>query len=167
MPHTLILGITESGKTTLARKLAARYRLKGIPVLVLDPYSSKEWGAHFITEEPEQFFAVVKNSRSCALFVDECGHWSEDHEPVIKWLATNSRHYGHNCHFITQRAAQISPTVRAQCSNIFLFKQSFQDSKALAQEFVADALLDAQTLSKGEYLSKIGVDGEVKRFRVF
>jgi len=35
------------------------------------------------------------------------------------------------------------------------------------QDFVADELEAAQNLKQGEYLSKIGVDGQVKHFRVF
>lgn len=167
MPHTLILGITGTGKTTLARQLARRYRLKGIPAIVLDPFLSKQWEADFITDKPEKFIAVLKKSRSCSVFVDECGLWCETNEPEMKWLATNSRHFGHNCHFITQRAAQISPTIRTQCENIFLFRQSFQDTKNLIQEFVAEDLAAAQTLNKGEYLSKLGVNGSVKRFNAF
>jgi len=136
-------------------------------VLVLDPFLSKEWKADFISNQPEKFMAVVRRSNTCGIFVDECGGWCRTHERDIEWLATISRHFGMNCHFITQRAAQISPTIRTQCENIILFKQGFQDTKYLVQEFVAAELEAAQTLNKGEYLSKCGVDGAVKRFNAF
>lgn len=168
MPHTLILGMTESGKTTLARKLARRYQHKGIPVLVLDPYKSSAWQADFITDSPDLFLETVKASKSCAVFVDECGHYADEgYSDILRWLATNSRHYGHNSHFIAQRAQQLKPTIRDQCSHIFLFKQSFDDAKELTRNFATDALLEAPTLKKGEYLGKVGIDGEVFKDRVF
>ena len=86
---------------------------------------------------------------------------------VLTELATTGRHYGHNCHFISQRGIQLSPTIRTQCPNIFLFKQSLQDTKDLSAEFVADELMNAHTLKKGEYLGKIGVDGKVFKTRAF
>lgn len=160
--------MTESGKTTLARKIAKQYRAKGIPVLVLDPYLSKKWEADFITDDPVKFLAVVKNSRSCAVFVDECGHWVEEgHEPILKWLATNARHYGHNVHFITQRATQVSPTVRDQCRNVFLFVQSFEDCKLVARDKAAPEFLKGAELVEGEYLGKIGLSGKVYKAKVF
>lgn len=160
--------MTESGKTTLARKLANKYQKRGIPVLVLDPYLSSAWNADFITDNPDEFLEVVKDSISCAVFVDECGHYSDDgFSDVLRWLATNSRHYGHNSHFISQRAKQLKPTIRDQCSNIFLFKQSFDDAKELTRNFATDDLLEAPKLTKGEYLGKVGIDGAVFRARVF
>lgn len=168
MPHTLILGMTESGKTTLARKLARRYQHKGIPVLVLDPYRSSAWNADFLTDNPDSFLEVVKDSKSCALFIDECGAFAESgFSDSLLWIATNSRHFGHNAHFITQRAQQISPTIRDQCSHLFLFKQSFDDSKLLTRNFATDELLAAPSLKKGEYIGKVGLDGAVFRGKAF
>jgi len=161
--------MTESGKTTLAReRIAPLYRVKKVPVLVLDPYRSKKWKADFITDSPAQFVEVVKGSRSCALFVDEAGNFiDEGYVSELRWLATNSRHYGHNCHFISQRAVQIPPTIRGQCSNLFLFRQSFSDARELSKDFVSDDILTANELKRGEYFGKIGIDGKVYKARLF
>lgn len=106
-------------------------------------------------------------NKSCALFIDESGQTIGRYAPEMEWLATQSRKWGHKAHFITQRASQISPTLRNQCTNLFLFKQSPTDSKILACDFVADELKNAHKLKQGEYLVKIGVDGEIKRCRLF
>lgn len=160
--------MTESGKTTLARSLARRYQKKGIPVLVLDPYKSSAWNADYLTDCPDEFLETVKISKSCALFIDECGSFFDQGYSIpLLWIATNSRHYGHNAHFISQRAQQISPTVRDQCSHLFLFKQSFDDAKLLTRNFATDELLAAPSLKKGEYLGKVGLDGAVFRGRAF
>lgn len=139
-----------------------------MPVLVLDPYSSASWNANFVTENPSFFLNTVKRSTKCALFVDECGALSDDgHDEILKWLATNSRHLGHNCHFITQRAMQVSPTVRDQCRNLFMFRQSLADCQIMARDKADDFILEACKLKPGEYIAKIGISEKSYKARVF
>lgn len=125
-----------------------------------------KWGADRVTDNPDAFWHLVKHSRSCAIFVDEAGKWKKNYLHILEEIATTGRHYGHNVHFIAQRAQMIPPTVRNQCENLFLFKQALDDARALAADFVADELLDAKTLKKGEFFAKIGVDGEVSRGKI-
>ena len=165
--HVLILGITQSGKTTLAFKLAKIYKSKGISLLILDPDLRKEWGADFITDDPEFYLTVVKLNSKCALFVDESGQMIGRYSGAMSWLATNSRKWGHKAHFIAQRATQIDPLVRGQCTSVFLFKQSVLDSKILASEYVCDELKNANTLTQGEYFGKIGVDGKIYKAKAW
>jgi len=171
MAHVLILGITSTGKTTLAIKLARMYKQRGTPRLILDPDLRKEWEIEkdhdFITDDPEKFLAVCKANQSCALFIDESGQTIGRYSGEMQWVATNSRKWGHKAHFITQRATQLDPTVRCQCTSIFLFKQSLDDSKILSREFVADDLKESCNLQKGEYLAKLGVDSPVYKGRAW
>jgi hypothetical protein len=165
--HCLILGITETGKTTLGFRLAAAYRQQGINVLVLDPDLRSEWCANYITDDPEDFLKFVKINTKCALFVDESGQMIGRYTTPMEWLATNSRKWGHKAHFLAQRATQLPPIVRAQCTTIFLFKQAMTDAKILAADFVAEDLKQSCFLVKGEYLVKVGVDGQVKRGKLW
>lgn len=167
MAHTLILGITESGKTTLAKKLAGVYKAKNTPVLVLEPFKSSSWGADLITDDPAHFLKVVFSNKSCAVFIDESGDMIGRYNKVMDKLATIARHYGHNSHFITQRAAQISTTIRDQCMNVFAFKQSYDDGKILASRYVDDLFLQVPNLRQGEYIAKIGFDGKSFKSRLF
>lgn len=128
---------------------------------MLDPDKRSQWNADFITDDPNEFLAIVKSNTGCALFIDESGLVIGRYGGAMQWLATNSRKWGHKAHFITQRATQLDPTVRNQCTSVFIFKQSLADTKILANEFVSDDLKQAHTLAKGEYLAKIGVDGKV------
>jgi hypothetical protein len=166
MAHTLILGITESGKTTLAMRLAQSYRRRRVPVLVLEPFRSSRWNATYITDNADDFLKIVFANRSCAVFVDEAGDMIGRYSDAMNKLATLSRHYGHNAHFICQRAMMISPTIRAQCSNLFLFKQSTKDAELLSRDFVAQ-FDTAKDLRKGEFLAKVGIDGKVFKGKVF
>ena len=135
--------------------------------MVLDPDKRKEWQADFITDDPDEFLKTVKINTRCALFIDESGQMIGRYSGAMQWLATNSRKWGHKAHFIAQRAKQIDPLVRTQCTNLFLFKQSLDDSKELSRDFVCDELRGAHNLMQGEYFGKIGVDGQVYKAKAW
>lgn len=152
MPHVLIAGITESGKTTLAVKLAGIYKARGVPVVVCDPLMDNRWNADLVTRNAERFLHAVKQRRSCAVFIDESGEVIGQYNDQMFWLATRARHYGHNVHFITQRVQQIAPTVRGQCTHLFLFHIGVGDAKMLAAEFAKPEIVEAASFQRGEYL---------------
>ena len=168
MPHSLIVGMTESGKTTLATNLCRGYKERGIKTIVLDPMYDQRWQADFITTDKDRFLDIVQNpeTRSCALFIDESGEEIGQYKREMFWLATRGRHYGHNSHFITQKAKQLAPTVRDQCSYLFLFNSSIDDCKELANEFNRPELRTANTLAKGEYF-QCPRWGQIERLKVF
>lgn len=165
MPHVLIAGITESGKTTLAKQLVARYNRNGIGTLVLDPLHDPGWNATFQTSDPNLFRENVKQSRSCALFIDESGQMIGRYNDEMFFLATRARHYGHNSHFITQRVIQLNKTVRDQCVDLFLFMVSRTDAKLLADEFNKPILQQANELSQFECFY-CGRYGPVRKIQV-
>lgn len=147
--HVAILGITNSGKTTLAKRLAREYRARRVPVLVLDPMGTG-WDCDYITDDPDTFLLAARDSRGCMLFIDEAGEvvgqWDREHH----WLATRARHYGHVSHFISQRGVQIARTVRDQCTKMFLFRTGLADAKIHAEEWAEPRLKGAPDLPQGE-----------------
>jgi hypothetical protein len=152
MAHVLILGMTESGKTTFAKQLAARYKANHIGVLVLDPMGDPDWPHDFKTADVDQFLKVFWESERCAVFIDESGDAIGRYDTMMIRTATKGRHWGHNCHYITQRGAQLATTVRDQCSQLVLFTSSYKDSKLHAEEWNRPELCDASSLPKGHYL---------------
>lgn len=166
MPHSLILGTSGSGKTTLALRLSAQYKQSKAGVLVLDPMQNPEWHADYITRDPKEFLVVVWRSQSCMIFVDEAGKAVGRYDEAMMELATMSRHWGHFAHFITQRGAQLSPTVRDQCDYLFLFRSSAKDGKLFAEEFMEDGLAQCATLQRGEYF-KMSRFGGLSRHSLF
>jgi DNA helicase HerA-like ATPase len=151
MAHALILGMTESGKTTLAKTLAPVYRAQGIKVGVLDPLGDPGWQADYRTTDPAAFLEAFWSSRQCAWFIDESGDAVGKYDEAMIKTATRGRHWGHRVHYITQRGAQLSRTVRDQCSTLFLFTTSLDDSKIHANEWNKPELRNAHTLRRGEY----------------
>lgn len=166
MPHSLIVGMTESGKTTLAQQMAESYRANGIATLVLDPLQDPKWDTQYQYNDPAEFLRVVKHSQHCAVFVDESGDAIGRYGGEMNQLATRGRHFGHNCYFITQRAQQLDTTVRAQCSYVYLFASSKNDCKILAEEFNEPEILAANKLGRGEYY-KVGRFSPVEKFSLF
>ncbi len=166
MGHSLILGMTESGKTTMAKSLAKSYKDSGISVLVLDPLTDPDWHADYQTDNPDDFLNVVWQSRSCAIFIDEAGESVGQYDVLMSKTATRGRHWGHSCHYISQRGAQLSRTVRDQCSNLFLFTTALGDCKIHADEWNNQELKTASSLQKGHYFYTTRF-GDLKKGRLF
>lgn len=168
MPHSLIIGMTESGKTTLVTNMSRSYRENGIKVIILDPLLDPRWQADYITSDPLEFMTIVQNpeTKNCAIFIDESGEMVGQYTTEMFWLATRARHYGHNTHFISQRAAQLNPTVRDQCSYLFLFNCSQKDAKELSNGWNREIIQDAHTLGKGEYFL-VPRWGDIQKRNVF
>lgn len=155
MSHCITIGQTESGKTTWNMRLAQWYKRNGIPVVVLDKYRNPGWNADFITPDPDEFLEFVQDPErclQCALFADEAGQQIGRFAVGFDWCTTQSRHFGHRFHLITQRAQMVSMTIRSQVSICVAFNVGPKDAKAYAEEFNAPELLDAPNLPQGHFI---------------
>lgn len=157
--------MTESGKTTLAREIARNYLLADIEVLVLDPLEDSKWPVNRVYVDPDEYIDKVFSSTRCALFIDESGEMIGRFSGVMGKLATRSRHYGHNAHFIVQRTAQLDKTVRDQCSYIYLFRVSKKDAITLSDDYSQESLKEANTLGKGEFI-RLRRFGDPKKLKI-
>jgi hypothetical protein len=151
MAHSLIVGMTESGKTTLARDLSKILTDAGEPVIVLDPMNDPRWSCGFRTHDSEKFLEVFWSSRGCHAFIDEAGDMVGKYDELMRQTATKGRHWGHSCYYLSQRGAMLSVTVRAQCRHLFLFTSPLDDCKALAKDFNQPELLKANDLPQGHF----------------
>lgn len=151
MAHVLIVGITQSGKSTLARELLRHYQARDIGALVLDPICDPQWQADYQTDSPEAFLDTARRSWQCALFIDESGEMIGRYNDSMFWCATQARHRGHRSHFITQRPAQLAKTVRDQCTRLCVFAVSPSDAKLLADEWNKAELIEAPGLPAGQF----------------
>ena len=142
--------MTESGKTTLAKELARRYQRAGISVIVLDPMRD-QWAADYQTDDAGEFLKTFWASRRCMVFIDESGDAIGRYNDVMNQTATKGRHWGHSVHYITQRGAQISRTIRDQTSHLFLFATARPDAKVHAVEWNKSELETASAFKAGEY----------------
>jgi len=166
MSHCLIVGMTESGKTSLAKQLSARYKSQGIGVLVLDPMHDPGWTADYQTDDQHEFMDVFFNSRSCMAFIDEAGESVGQYDKLMTKTATKSRHWGHSVTYISQRGTMINRTVRDQCRHLFLFASALEDCKVYAREFNKPELVEAANFAPGEFF-KVGRFVPAERMKLF
>lgn len=131
--------------------MIAEYKKKGIKTAVLDPLCDPDFQADFQTDNPDEFLDVMYSSRQCALFVDESGDAIGRYAGPMAKLATQSRHFGHKAHFLTQRSVLLDRTIRDQCSTLFIFRVGKRDADTLAEEFGYDELRQVNDLGRGEF----------------
>lgn len=168
MAHSLIFGMTESGKTTLAKQMCRGYFAQGYGVLVLDPMCDPGWKPEspdgmdlehkyqlkkrfYQTDDPDEFLRVFWDSRACMVFIDEAGDVVGQYDLAMRQTATKGRHWGHCVHYLSQRGAQLSPTVRGQCEHMFLFTTARQDCELFAREWNKPELVEAAQLPRLEF----------------
>ncbi len=164
MAHTIIIGQTESGKSTLGKKLAAHYKTHKIARVVLDPMRDPGWHPEsagknaegfVMFDDPGEFLAYIKNPDQCigcAIFIDEGGSMLNKYDKEFEWVTTQSRQHGHAAHIMTQRAQQISMTTRSQCSILYTFNINPDDAKIYAREFNEPVVQEAAGLQQGHFI---------------
>jgi hypothetical protein len=150
--HSLIVGMTESGKTTLAKIFISRMKKRGVKTIVLDPLSDPTWGADEVTSYPNKFLRFLKANKSCYFVIDEGGQAIGRYNKPMEWTATTSRHLGHAGLFLVQGCSQVGPIVRGQCSFVYLFCCSAGNFKIISEEWNQPELMTIPRLKRGEFI---------------
>lgn len=150
--HYGIVGMSESGKSTLGKILAKQFRKQGVKVAVLDPLKYSDWDCDFQTSNPDEFLRFAKRSKSHVLIIDEGGQAIGRYNRPMEWLLTTSRHLGHSCIVITQGVTQLPPIIRGQFSKIFLFTCSFENWQLIAGEYNRPEILKMGRLEQGRFI---------------
>ena len=150
MAHKFIVGMTASGKTTLAKMIASQMFSRGNQCLVLDPLLDEWPDGCEVTEKSDEFLKLCKSKKRCILFVDEGASSVGRYNNEMQWLATQSRHWGHVCVFISQGVTQIAPIIRQQCDTFIVFACGQSNRKLIAEETDNDLVIDTK-LKKGEF----------------
>ena len=153
--HSLILGSTESGKTTLARKIARKLSESGHEILVLDPIFSGDaetWSTRDVYTSPENFLPVFWNTHNRFVFIDESDSVMRRAINLeLVQTGMRGRHNGHSVTYITHFRTDLLPALRSQCSQLFLFSTGSDDAYALAQEWRCSELEKAPDLAQGQF----------------
>lgn len=169
--HTLVVGITGSGKSRLAKEhIIPGWHRRGYAVLVLDPLAQPWPGAYRQTDDPMRFLDWMQRGERCIGIVDECStslRGDANLERQTRWLATQSRNRGHKVYFLGQRVLQMQPDVRNNCSEAFVFMQTPADARWFAEQWNLPAIeADAPRLPLGVCL-RCSPFSDVTRLRVF
>lgn len=164
--HSLILGMTESGKSTLAKLLVAKLTASGKHTVILDPLGDPDWKAKIIVTDPDELSNYITKNTSCYVFVDEGGEvFDNGNERGYNWWGTRSRHAGHSFTFMSQRGTGIPKTVRDQCNRLYLFTSSLDDGDIHASEWNKPILARCNVLPQFSFYAANRY-GMVERYKI-
>lgn len=164
MSHGTIAGMTESGKTHLAKMALGPIFAKRVRVIVL--HKPKEiWpkeSCHWQTSDPEEFLAYYervaryneKEGASAVAFMELSDSDATKYDIRFHKLFTQGRHDGFRCFFMTQRAASVHPAIRENCSLIYLFNCAVKAGIVWAEEFNDDKLKLTANLPAHHFICK-------------
>lgn len=156
--HSLYTGVTQSGKTTLARACARDLCKRKQRVIVYDPLGTPTAGGAWgetaeLFEDLEQFLDVVYSPETvnAHLFVDESHHVFAHSDKSNLWLLTQGRHYGLQLHLLTQRPTKIHPDARTNCGRCYMFRLAYDDARSIGLDY-GFSDIHKISLDKGDFL---------------
>jgi hypothetical protein len=171
--HTLICGVTESGKTTLAHKLADFDDRDKRRIIVFDPVLTEtafgEWPSRaeiFTDEQKFTRYLVKQAGADTCVYIDEGGDIFSHSQPENRWILTRGRHLGYSVTLICQRPKLVSPSVRHQTSRLFLFRLAESDLQAIAADY-GHSKLNKISLDQGDFLVLHSGHAQIVRANVF
>lgn len=169
--HSLYCGVTQTGKTTLAREHSRILKSHSQDVIVYDPVATKTagggWAADIITDDFDALLNYLENRNKAAhVFIDEAGEHFGVGDRHSHWLLTRGRHKGLFINLIAQRPKMLAPTVRTQCGRAYAFRMSPDDLTEIGQDF-GHGQLGKTLLEKGDYLVLNSGLSAIGKFNVF
>lgn len=164
--HSVIVGRTETGKTTLAKKLGRALVDRGQIVIAYNPLGDgaftkpDEHGAvasrgefvnvgDFMREAHRELLS--SKAQPVFLIIDEATTFFEKVNCDRAWLATRGRHHGVNLILICQHFTRLNPEVRGQCPVLYLFACGLTTASVCADEYGHKELAEAPQLKPGHY----------------
>lgn len=171
--HELYTGVTQSGKTTLARAVSRALDEKGARIAVLDPMltltAGGGWGKNALVFDDTEKFLDFVHSEECVnthLFIDEAHNIFKHTELENMWLLTEGRHYWLTLHLMTQRPKKIHPDARTNCGRCYMFRLAQDDAKEIGADF-GFSDVHKQELDRGDFLILNSGSAEYSRANVF
>ena len=170
MPHGAIIGLTTSGKTFLARQLAAGFMKadfasQGNKVMALHkPREPWEDGKEcdFCTSDPEEFIAEhkkqaalnCKHGTKTVAFLELSDSAVDKYDVRFHKYFSEGRHDGVRFFYLTQRGATVHPNIRENCVSLYLFMCGGAAAKLWAEEFADKKILEAAELPAHYFVHK-------------
>lgn len=153
MTHLFIIGLSQTGKSTLAKQLAHGAKQKGYGVIVCDPMNARDWIADYQTDDLDEFAEVYQDSRMCYAFIDECFLLdTHHHRKMLAKMNAAGRHYGIRNVMIGQRYTAVPKTARELAERKLIFRQSPDDAREIHGQYPHEAVKNLPSLGVGEYL---------------
>lgn len=173
MTHTLYTGVTQSGKTTLARSVARELSKAKNRVIVYDPMGTEtaggEWGETAEVHDTLETFldvAYAPETVNAHLFIDEAHHVFAHSDKSHLWLLTQGRHYHLTLHIITQRPTKVHPDARTNCGHCFMFRLAQDDARSIGNDY-GFSDIHKISLDKGDFIFLNSGSSEISQGNIF
>lgn len=158
-PLVAICGPSKCGKTTLAFHMVpwlwSKHHLRSI---VFDPWLQKHphaWGpTAWVTPDLEAFRRAVWGTQGCAVFWDESSDSIDRNAAEDKRFFTRIRHDHRAFVIIMHDFCVLTPMMRANLSDAFVFKQTEERAHDWRRLFVDSDMLQTMNLQKREFVHK-------------
>lgn len=152
MTRGAIIGMSLSGKSTLAKHISRQYWLKHqMRSFVFDP-NGEHYGDHaLVMQDDAKFWEMVWKTTGSLVVVDEAAETINRDETLIP-VFTRLRHLNHKLLVIGHRATNLLPIMREQIDTVYLFRQSSKNADIFAEIFAEPKLAEATGLPKYEYI---------------
>lgn len=149
-----IFGASESGKSTLAKKISAHmYKMENRATIVLDPISKSNWGSHAkVFTDETGFWDYIFKARNSLVIVDDASV-TINRDSELNGVFTTLRHQGHKLLVIGHSASNLLPQMRDQIQRIFLFLQNKKSIEVWENIFPQQNLDPALSLKQYQYLT--------------
>lgn len=171
--HHLITGVTESGKTTLAREIARQISAAKQRVIVYDPMGTATAGGNWpndaiIFNDDFDFLDYVAKPDVCKahVFIDEADEIFNLQSRENFWILKAGKHFGFCCYVITQRPKMVAPTIRGQCGICYMFRLAADDQREIGRDF-GHSGLESINLDTGDYIKLVSGSRELSRGNIF
>jgi len=171
--HALISGVTQSGKTTLARELARALAARGQNVIVFDPVGTATAGGGWpkgaiIFDESAEFFEYIERPdvKGAHVFIDEAADFFGVGDKHNFWLLTRGRHFFLHIYLIAQRPKMLAPSVRGQCGVAYVFRLACEDADEIGRDF-GHSGIGKINLDTGDFLVLTAGQASIKRANIF
>lgn len=171
--HQLIIGVTQSGKTTLARKFSRELCAAKKKVVVFDPMGTEtaggDWGKGAIIFSDREKFLDYVYSDDCVnahVFVDEAHKIFHHTMDENFWMLTEGRHHHIYLYLMTQRPKKVHPDVRTNCEFCYMFRLAQDDAREIGSDY-GHSDIHKENLDRGDFLILNSGSAEYSRANVF
>jgi len=171
--HQLFVGVTKSGKTTLARKFSRELLQHKKQVAVYDPLGTAtlggDWGDGAKVFHDKESFLDFVHSDECKnyhIFIDEAHHVLGHSDKDNFWLLTEGRHHFMYLYLMTQRPKKVHPDVRSNCEICYMFRLVIDDAKEIGGDY-GFSDIHKEILDRGDFLILNSGSSEFSRANVF
>lgn len=153
--HILIVGCTQSGKTTWIKNYVNSTKNQNPKIIIFDPtYGINEGDFENpnvkLYRDEIEFLTDAKNARNTIIIADECGMLKRVCQKSVEELGTLGRHHGNQVIFSGQRAIQIPRTARDQTYILIAFRVAPDDAKILSSDYICEELRNLPHHKNGE-----------------